>query len=198
MEKCAGSLLSLCPPSTPTLLIVRLATEIKHRPHTMWTALPIARRPAMLAAAHPLPRPRPARPAAAPALPPRRRPLAAAAAIAAGPAGLPPLPPLAAALAALPTALARLVATLARSLVMVAAAGAAATVAALAATGASSAAGPAAAHPALWALVAAYCGARLATRGARADGRRLRDALADHGETLAGIERGVSVSRRAN
>ena len=81
-----------------------------------------------------------------------------------------------------------------RAVILVAAGGAAATVAALVATGAW--ASTTASHPALWAVLAALLGARLASRAARADARRLRSAMADHSETLAGIERGVAVSEK--
>ena len=158
----------------------------------MRTALPThARRPPALAAALPSRSLRPGVAALAP-LPPRRPTRRSAAVPAAAIATPFPLPP---PLAALPSHFARLALTLARSLVLVAAAGAAATVAALAATGASSAVN-AAAHPAVWALVASFLGARMAARSARADARRLRSALADHSETLAGIERGVAVRKR--
>ena len=83
-----------------------------------------------------------------------------------------------------------------RAVILVAAGGAAATVAALVATGAW--ASTTASHPALWAVLAALLGARLASRAARADARRLRSAMADHSETLAGIERGVAVSEKKN
>ena len=136
---------------------------------------------------------RPTRPAgllrALPALHRRRRRPTIAASAALSPA----LPVTLTAATAVVTCLA---ASAARAVVMVAAAGAAATVAALVATGAW--ASTTASHPAVWALLASFLGSRLAARATRVDARRLSTALADHSETLAGIERGVAVREWAD